>query len=166
MELTGQRIAILGAGRSGLGAARLARKLGAEPVVFDDGDPTKLAKVTSDFAAAGFSCVIGLDGAKAACAATPYDMVVTSPGIDAHWPLPAIFTDAGVPLIGELEFAWRSLSQVPAIAITGTNGKTTTTEILERMLNACGRSTIACGNYGHALSEVAVSATRYDVLTI
>jgi len=52
------------------------------------------------------------------------------------------------------------------VAITGTNGKTTTTELIERMFKGCGRSTIACGNYGHPLCEVAVSGVRYDVLTV
>ena len=64
---------------------------------------------------------------------------------------------AGVPLIGEMEFAWRAVSHVPVVGITGTNGKTTTTELIERMFLGCGRSTIACGNYGLALSEVAAS---------
>ena len=92
--------------------------------------------------------------------------MVTSPGLDASWPLPKVFTDAGVPLIGEMEYAWRALQHVPVVGITGTNGKTTTTEIIERMFNGCGRRTIACGNYGHALSEVAVSPEQYDVLTV
>ncbi len=90
------------------------------------------------------------------CAAPKFDLVVTSPGSDAGWPLPKVFTGAGVPLIGEMEYAWRALSHIPVVGITGTNGKTTTTEIVERMFNVCGRRTIACGNYSHALSEVAV----------
>jgi UDP-N-acetylmuramoylalanine--D-glutamate ligase len=80
--------------------------------------------------------------------------------------LPRVFTDAGVPLIGEMEFAWRAVRHIPAVGITGTNGKTTTTELLERMFVGCGRRTIACGNYGLALSEVAASDVPYDVLTI
>ena len=166
MEHTGQHIAILGAGRSGLGAARLARKQGALPVIFDEGDPVKLKKAVQDLENEGFRAVLGLENAKAACAETKFDLVVTSPGLDASWPLPKVFTDAGVPLIGEMEYAWRALQHVPVVGITGTNGKTTTTEIIERMFNGCGRRTIACGNYGHALSEVAVSPEQYDVLTV
>jgi UDP-N-acetylmuramoylalanine--D-glutamate ligase len=166
MDLTGQHLAILGAGRSGLGAAKLARQLGATCVVFDDGDPAKLTRAVADLTAAGFEGRIGLDQAKAAVAAKKFDLCVTSPGLDAGWPLPRVFTDAGVPLIGELEFAWRPLSDVPVVGITGTNGKTTTTELIERMFIGCGRSTIACGNYGYALSEVATSGVKHDVLTI
>jgi UDP-N-acetylmuramoylalanine--D-glutamate ligase len=52
------------------------------------------------------------------------------------------------------------------IAITGTNGKTTTTEMLAQMLNACGQRTIACGNIGKPLSEVALEKKELDVLTV
>jgi UDP-N-acetylmuramoylalanine--D-glutamate ligase len=166
MQLNGQHIAILGAGRSGLGAAKLARKHGATCVVFDEGDPAKLTKAVADLSAEGFECRLGRDKAEAAVADTRFDLCVTSPGIDASWPLPRVFTDAGVPLIGELEFGWRAVSHVPAVGITGTNGKTTTTELLERMFTGCGRATIACGNYGHALCEVAAGDKHYDVLTI
>ena len=55
---------------------------------------------------------------------------------------------------------------VPVIAITGTNGKTTTTELLAQMLNACGQRTIACGNIGKPLSEVALEQRELDVLTV
>src|SRR3954464_4035738 len=105
MDLHGQHIAILGAGRSGLGAAKLARKHGATCAVFDEGDPAKLAKAIADLNAAGFDCSIGLEKAKAAVAESHFDLCVTSPGLDAAWPLPRVFTDAGVPLIGEMEFA-------------------------------------------------------------
>jgi len=166
MDLKGQHLAILGAGRSGLGAAKLARKHGATCVVFDDGDPAKLTGAVADLSAAGFTSSIGLEKAKAAVTQTHFDLCVTSPGLDAGWPLPRVFTDAGVPLIGEMEFAWRALSHIPVVGITGTNGKTTATELIERMFLRCGRSTVACGNYGHALSEVAISDSKHDVLTV
>jgi UDP-N-acetylmuramoylalanine--D-glutamate ligase len=166
MDLKGQHIAILGAGRSGLGSAKLARKHGATCVVFDEGDPVKLTKAVADLNAAGFEAAIGLDKAKAAVAQSMFDLCVTSPGLDAGWPLPRVFTDAGVPLIGEMEFAWRALHHIPVVGITGTNGKTTTTELIERMFLGCGKQTIACGNYGHALSEVAATNVKYDVLTV
>ena len=166
MELKGKTIAILGAARSGLSAARLARQLGARPVVFDSGDPAKLAGDVARLKAENIEFVSGLDGAQKASTAEPFHLVVTSPGIDASWPLPRVFTDRGVPLIGEIEFAWRVLRPTPLAAITGTNGKTTTTELLERMFNHCGRKTIACGNYGLPLCEVAVRGGEYDVLTV
>src|SRR6266513_3101507 len=68
-------------------------------------------------------------------------------------------------MISELELGWRS-SEIPVIAVTGTNGKTTTTELLAEMLNACGQRTIACGNIGKPLSEVAREKKPSDVLTV
>jgi UDP-N-acetylmuramoylalanine--D-glutamate ligase len=67
--------------------------------------------------------------------------------------------------MGELELGWRSVD-VPVIAITGTNGKTTTTELLAQVLNACGQRTIACGNIGKPLCEVAREDHDLDVLTV
>ncbi len=166
MNLTGQNVAILGAGRSGLGAARLARKLGGQPMIFDDGDPTKLQSAAANFAKDSIPFVVGLDDARAEIQKTPFALVVTSPGLDVGWPLPKAFTGAGVPLIGEMEFAWRDMQDTPVVGITGTNGKTTTTELVERILNGCGKKTVACGNYGLALAEVAVSGEKYDVLTV
>jgi UDP-N-acetylmuramoylalanine--D-glutamate ligase len=166
MDVRGQTIAILGAARSGLGAARLARQLGARPMVFDSGDPVKLAGDLARLRAENIEAVIGMDAAKQVVAGENFSLVVTSPGIDASWPLPRVFTDRGVPLIGEIEFAWRVLRPTPVAAITGTNGKTTTTELLERMFTHCGRKTVACGNYGLPLCEVAARGESFDVLTV
>ena len=164
-SLQGRHVAVLGAGRSGLGAAKLARQLGATAIVFDDGDPEKLCRALQTLAENNFEAVVGRDAAARLIESQRFDLVVTSPGIDASWPLPKLFTDAGVPLIGEMEFACQH-TEIPIIAITGTNGKTTTTELIAQIFNGCGRRTIACGNYGHALAEVVVSGEQYDVLTV
>ena len=164
-ELTGRNVAILGAGRSGLGAARLARKLGAHPVVFDDGDPVKLKAAVQALENDGFTSVIGLENVGKLIKSKQFALAVTSPGLDASYPLPKSFTDVGIPLIGEIEFAFQH-TNTPLIAITGTNGKTTTTELVSHLLNECGHKTIPCGNYGHALSEVVAGVETYDVLTV
>jgi len=164
-SLQGRYVAVLGAGRSGLGAAKLARQLGATAIVFDDGDPVKLNRALQTLAEHNFETVVGREAAARLLESQKFDLVVTSPGIDASWPLPKLFTDAGVPLIGEMEFACQH-TKTPLIAITGTNGKTTTTELIAQILNDCCRGTIACGNYGHALAEVVVSGEEYDVLTV
>src|SRR4029077_14046572 len=94
-----------------------------------------------------------------------YDIAVLSPGIDPGSPLARNFLSRRIETIGELELGWRSCD-VPVIAVTGTNGKTTTAELLAQMLNACGQRTIACGNMGKPLSEVAREKQRFDVLTV
>src|SRR5438046_9285485 len=92
-------------------------------------------------------------------------MVVLSPGVDPASRLARIFSERKIDMIGELELGWRSC-EIPVIAVTGTNGKTTTTELLAQMLNACGQRTIACGNIGKPLSEVPRAKNEFEVLTV
>jgi UDP-N-acetylmuramoylalanine--D-glutamate ligase len=94
-----------------------------------------------------------------------YELVVLSPGIDPASPLARNFSSRKIDMMGELELGWRSC-ELPVIAVTGTNGKTTTTELLAQMLNPCGQRTIACGNIGKPLSEVAREKKQFDVLTV
>src|SRR5207253_5748329 len=94
-----------------------------------------------------------------------YQLAVLSPGIDPASPLARNFLSRGIETIGELELGWE-FCKAPVIAVTGTNGKTTTTELLAQMLNACGQRTIACGNIGKPLSEVAREKNEFDVLTV
>lgn len=163
MNLRGQRIAILGAGASGQAAARLAVADGADWVgVYDSGDPEKLAGVVALLEASGIAHGFG---ESALSAPDDLNLVVVSPGIDVGWPIAQAFLKSGAPLIGEIEFAWRHC-ECPVVAITGTNGKTTTTELTAAVLEAGGLRTIAAGNYGHAFSEVILSGQRFDVVTL
>ena len=157
-KFDGKHFAILGAGRSGLGAAKLACLHGAKATVFDEGDPAKIKT-------GGFPAVLG-DAAKSIVVRPgEYDLAIISPGLDAGWPLPMKFTDAGVPLTGEMEFGF-TLTDVPMVGITGTNGKSTCTELIAALFNGAGRSSIPCGNHGLALSELVASGEKYDVLSL
>src|SRR5205814_2249819 len=104
-------------------------------------------------------------GVAAESDSSAYDLVVLSPGIDPVSRLATNFSSRKIETIGELELGW-SCVDAPVVAITGTNGKTTTTELLAQMLNACGQSTIACGNIGKPLCEVALEDRDLDVLTV
>jgi len=157
MRFASQHFAILGAGRSGLGAARLARLHGAEVTIFDEGDK---AKPVEDF-----RCVLGQAARDLVVKPGEFQQVIISPGLDEHWPLPKKFTDAGVPLVGETEFAFH-LTDMPMAAITGTNGKSTCTELIATLFNGCGMKSLPCGNHGVSLSEVVASGVRYDVLAL
>src|SRR4029077_57876 len=110
----------------------------------------------------GITVICGPEADKDAAA---YDFAVLSPGIDPDSALARNFYSRGIEIIGELELGWRSCD-LPVIAVTGTNGKTTTTELLAQMLNACGQRTIACGNIGKPLSEVVREKQSFDVLTV
>jgi len=159
-----QNIAVLGAGLSGSAAALLLRSEGAQVTVLDSAEKKNLLKSTIDNLRAQNVRVIC--GAAADAAATTYHMAVLSPGIDPASRLVRNFSSRGIDIIGELELGWRFCEKIPVIAVTGTNGKTTTTELLVQTLNACGQRTIACGNIGKPLSEVVREKQSFDVLTV
>lgn len=164
MRYKNQNIAVLGAGLSGSAAALLLRSEGAQVTVLDSAEEKNLLKSTIDNLRAQDIRVTC--GAAAEEDSSPYEMAVLSPGIDPASRLVRNFSSRGIDIIGELELGWRFCEKIPVIAVTGTNGKTTTTELLAQMLNACGQRTIACGNIGKPLSAVAREKQPYDVLTV
>jgi UDP-N-acetylmuramoylalanine--D-glutamate ligase len=159
-----QNIAVLGAGLSGSAAALLLRLESAQVTVLDSAEEKNLLKSTIDNLRAQSVRVIC--GTAADVDSSTYHMAVLSPGIDPASRLVHNFSSRGIDIIGELELGWRFCEKIPVIAVTGTNGKTTTTELLAQMLNACGQRTIACGNIGKPLSEVAREKQSFDVLTV
>ena len=163
MPYKNQNIAVLGAGLSGSAAALLLRSEGAHVTVLDSAEEKNLLKSTIDNLRSQDVRVIC--GALADKDSSTYQMAVLSPGIDPDSRLARNFSSRKINMIGELELGWRSC-EVPVIAVTGTNGKTTTTELVAQMLNACGQQTIACGNIGKPLSEVAREKKQFDVLTV
>jgi UDP-N-acetylmuramoylalanine--D-glutamate ligase len=163
LRYSNQNVAVLGAGLSGAAAALLLRSEGAKVTVLDSADEKKLLRSTIDnLRGQGVRVIAGADADRDS---NNYDFVVTSPGIDPASALGRNFWARKIDIIGELELGWRSV-EIPVIAVTGTNGKTTTTEMLAQMLNQCGQKTIACGNIGKPLSEVAREKIKYDVLTV
>jgi len=158
-----QNIAVLGAGLSGSAATLLLRSEGAQVTVLDSADEKNLLKSTIDnLRTHGVYVICGAATDEHSAA---YHMAILSPGIDPTSRLARNFSSRGIDVISELELGWRSC-EIPVIAVTGTNGKTTTTELLAEMLNACGQRTIACGNIGKPLSEVAREKQPFNVLTV
>ena len=163
MRYKQQNIAVLGAGLSGTAAALLLKAEGAHVTVLDSAEEKNLLKSTIDN--------LRREGIRVTCGkaadedSSTYQMAVLSPGIDPASRLARNFSTRKVEMIGELELAW-GFCETSVIAVTGTNGKTTTTELIAQMLNACGQRTIACGNIGKPLSEVARERKPFDVLTV
>ncbi|MGI9172052.1 MAG: UDP-N-acetylmuramoyl-L-alanine--D-glutamate ligase [Chthoniobacterales bacterium] len=163
MRYTDRKVAVLGAGLSGTAAAHLLKDEGAAVTVLDSAEEKTILKTTIEgMRARGIEVVCGPAAERHP---TDYEMVVLSPGIDPSSALARQFASREIEMLGELELGSRSCRE-PIIAITGTNGKTTTTELLAQMLNACGQRTIACGNIGKPLSEVAREGRDLDVLTV
>ena len=161
MKYAGQHIAVLGLGASGRGAARLARKLGADVTLFDAGAGPGLESAAAELRAEGIHVELG---ATAIPPGKRFDLCVLSPGIDPHSPMPQSFACA-CPLIGEIEFGFRNAGR-PVVAVTGTNGKSTTTELAARVLNAGGFRTMPSGNHGRAFADVLWSGEPVDVHTL
>ena len=159
---TNQRIAVLGLGSSGEAAALRLLEDGARVTVLDSGDSEKIHAAAATLRAAGARVLLG---GEAASDATIYDLGVLSPGIDPAVPLVRDFCARSISMIGELEFSY-SLCACPVVAITGTNGKTTTTQLVERMLNACGVRTVAAGNIGPAFAARVRESANLDLMTL
>ena len=155
-----KKTVVLGLGRSGVAAARLLRRFGAEVTVCDSSESERTSERGLMLRGEGIRV---LTGEAAENDGTLHDLAILSPGIEETVALVTNVTDKGTPLIGELELAY-SLCGCPVIAVTGTNGKTTTTELVTRMLQGAGLRTAACGNIGTPMSELICSGETYDVL--
>ncbi len=160
MNLDGSRVAVLGLGSSGEAAAGLLHQRGALVTVFDSGKPDP--KKIKTLEALG---ILVVTGPAADMAKADYDLTILSPGIDPGVPLVTNFRRQGVALIGELELAFRFCER-PVIAVTGTNGKTTTTQLIESMLNAVGHRTVACGNIGMPFAEAVLRQREFDIFAV
>jgi UDP-N-acetylmuramoylalanine--D-glutamate ligase len=155
-------IAVLGAGRSGLSAAALAKRLARRVVVLDGASPEKLAAATARFHRMGVETVFG---EAASAFLDPVDYAVQSPGIDPRQAIVRQFLDRGIPVLGEIEFAFRHFD-APVVAITGTNGKTTTTEMVGTVLQHAGLRAECAGNYGVPFSEIVLRDDPQDTVAL
>ena len=162
MNVSGRQVAVLGLGESGRAAARLLKRHGAEVRVLDSGAGPALEQAAAELRAEGIGVSLGA-GVEADCGG--WDFAVVSPGIDPVSPLFAGIEGRGVPCVGELELGY-GFCKCPVVAITGTNGKTTTTRLVDGMLNAAGVRTVAAGNIGPAFSARVGESGGLDVMTL
>jgi len=141
--LRGRRVCVAGRARAGTSAAAALADLGALVTVADRSDGTDTALPAGT------------------------ELVVTSPGWRPEQPLLRAAAEAGIPVWGDVELAWRLRhSGTPWLGVTGTNGKTTTVQLLEAMLRAAGLRTVACGNIGLPVLDAVLAAEPYDVLAV
>lgn len=151
MDVKGKKVIVVGLARSGVGAANLLQRLGALVTVTDKKKPEELESYIEELRP-GIKYSFGVHAEEEFAAA---DLVVVSPGIPLSiGPLKAA-AERGVRIIGELELAWQFFrdSKTAFLAITGTNGKSTTTSLLDAMLKKGGSSTLLGGNIGIALTS-------------
>ena len=144
MNLKNKNVITLGAGSSGRAAATLALSAGADVSVHD---------ASNDVSALPSGIVAVPSATEATGDSSRCDVLVVSPGIDGNSDFVKSYQQHAGEMIGEVELAYRFYNG-QIIAITGTNGKTTTTEIVDRILNHCGVTCLPCGNYGQPFSEL------------
>lgn len=164
---SGKHITVAGLGVSGISAARALAGLGARVTVVDGGDNEVLRDRAASLAAGDITVRLG----DATTLPEGTGLVVTSPGWKPDSPLFAAAAEAGVDVVGDVEIAWRLRGEpqetaAPWLAVTGTNGKTTTVQMLASILEAAGLRTAAVGNIGTPIIDVVLSQEPYDVLAV
>ncbi|MEW2166368.1 UDP-N-acetylmuramoyl-L-alanine--D-glutamate ligase [Streptomyces sp. NPDC007084] len=163
----GKNVTVAGLGVSGIPAARVLRGLGAAVTVVNDGADDRARAQAAELEALGVTVRLG-DGDTLP---EGTELVVTAPGWQPGKPLFAAAAAAGVPVWGDVELAWRlrdldGRKPAPWLAVTGTNGKTTTVQMLASILKAAGLRTAAVGNIGVSLLDAVLGEQTYDVLAV
>lgn len=160
----GKHVTVAGLGVSGIPAARVLHSLGAVVTVVNDGDDERSRTQADELRSEGISVRLG-DGATLP---EGTELIVTTPGWQPDKPLFTAAAAAGVEVWGDVELAWRlrGPDAAPWLAVTGTNGKTTTVRMLASILEAAGLRTAAVGNIGVSLLDVVTGDEPYDVLAV
>jgi UDP-N-acetylmuramoylalanine--D-glutamate ligase len=161
ISLEGQSVLVIGLGLSGVAAAGLLKRLGARVMAVDGATSPALQDSARRLMAQGVDVQLGV----AAAPDMHFDLAVPSPGVSWSNPALAGMISRKVPIIGELELGYQH-SLCLNVAITGTNGKTTTTEMVERVLKAHHLRTLAAGNIGVPVCSIVEQTRELDFLTL
>jgi UDP-N-acetylmuramoylalanine--D-glutamate ligase len=150
-----KKATVIGLGRSGIAAAKLLIKHGYTVTLSDSNTSPSLDAQKQQLETLGINVKLGDKFAP-----TSEDIIVVSPGVP--WDIAPLVRarEMGIDTIGEMELAWRYLQDIPWVAITGTNGKTTTTALTDAIFQAAGLETKGCGNIGFAACELALLDTK------
>jgi UDP-N-acetylmuramoylalanine--D-glutamate ligase len=160
MQLKDKNIVVVGLGRTGLAAARFLHQKGARVLVADTADETQLGDSVGTLRKMGVALELGPHRITSFQNA---DLMVVSPGVSHTIEPIAQARVRGVPLMSEVELASRFIKE-PIVAVTGTNGKTTTTALLGQMLKNSGISVFVGGNIGNPLIEYVGSGQKMQVV--
>ncbi len=161
-SLKNKKVVVVGLGRSGVAAAGFAARRGAEVTVTDVKSEQDLGEQLRALSA--FTLRKRLGGHDAS-AFEGSDLVVVSPGVALGSPGIAEARRQGIPVVGEMELALGEIAK-PIIAVTGTNGKTTTTQLIGHLLGACGIAHCVGGNVGTPLTSLVARASEVDWVVV
>jgi UDP-N-acetylmuramoylalanine--D-glutamate ligase len=164
MQLRGKRVTVLGAGRSGLASVRLLLKRRAKVFLSDSAAKEKYADTITELDELAVPYEFGTNSHLVLEA----DMIVISPGVPVTIPILDLARAKNIPIIGEIELA-SAFAEAPIVAITGTNGKTTTTALTAEIFKDASWNTVVAGNIGTAFAdtiEQAVGEKAVNVLEV
>jgi UDP-N-acetylmuramoylalanine--D-glutamate ligase len=162
MQVMGKKVLVIGAAITGLPVVKKLSKLGANVTLNDKKTKEEIIEMLNGMNLSGVNIVGGEHPTELA---DECDLIVVSPGVPLDIPLIKRARDLGIEVIGEVELAYR-LINTPIAAITGTNGKTTTTALLGEIMKKSGRSTFVTGNIGHAMISEVDNANAEDVFVL
>ena len=162
MKLEGKRVLVFGAGISGIGAADLLCKVGACPVIYDGNDKQDPEAIKAKLEQPENVDIIL--GELSEEARKTLDLVVMSPGVPTDLPIVKTLRAQGLPIWGEVELAYQ-MGKGKVLAITGTNGKTTTTAMLGKIMSDYLDSVYVVGNIGTPYTSVALD-TKEETVTV
>ena len=161
--LSGQKVLVFGLAKSGVAAIKLLLARGAQVTALDARDESALGDVARELKSQGVTLVTGPTPAGLLEA---QHLLVVSPGVPLSLPELEAARAADVPIWGEIELAWRFLSDVPLFGITGTNGKSTTTALTGELFKKGGGRTFVGGNLGLPLAEAALTPKAWDTQVV
>jgi UDP-N-acetylmuramoylalanine--D-glutamate ligase len=161
MEIKGKKISVIGAARSGVGAAKLVKRLGGIPFVSDFSPKEKINDAVNQLKNENIDFEFGGHSDRVYESA----LMIISPGIPNDSQILQNARAKGIKLISEVEFAYH-YCKGKIIAITGTNGKTTTTSLCGHVFNTCGYKTHVAGNIGLAFSEIALDVKEGEFVSL
>ncbi|MDO4484600.1 MAG: Mur ligase family protein, partial [Clostridia bacterium] len=154
MQVNGKKVLVVGMARSGIAVAQLLKKHGAVVTVNDNKTAEELGETLAPLRDYDINYALGCPAAEVLAG---QDVLVISPGISVNAGFVKTAREMGIHVTGELEIAYE-LSKGQMAAITGTNGKTTTTTLLGEMMKAAGRTTHVVGNIGYPYSQAGLES--------
>lgn len=161
MNIKNKKISVIGAVRSGVGAAKLIKNVGGIPFVSDIGNKEKLKNFLYELDKEKIEYETGRHTDRV----FDCDVMVVSPGVPSDVPILLKARAKNIKLISEVELSYH-YCKGNIIAITGTNGKTTTTSLCGHVFNQCGKNAFTAGNIGLAFSEIALDVEQDEFVAL
>jgi UDP-N-acetylmuramoylalanine--D-glutamate ligase len=159
IDLSGKRLLVVGLARTGIVVSLFAAGYGAVVTAADDKPESELREAAERLRAAGVTLKLGT---RNAASFLQQDLIVVSPGVPANLPLLETARSRGIPVWSEIELAWRFL-RGKLVAVSGSNGKTTTTALIAHMLKSASIPTLVGGNIGTPLLSLVETSTDSTV---